>query len=368
MPWPHMLRKNWKSGGSLAFSLRDAAITVSLYLLTVAMCFVMREFDPNNDTSYVAVLFLMDVFLTAMLTNGYIFSTLIAILGVLSVDYIFTEPYWAISFTVAGFPLTFLVMMTISIATGALMSRAKQRDALEREAQQQRIYADLLRAVSHDLRTPLTGIVGSTSVLLEQELTEQQRRELLLDANEDAQWLIRVVENLLSITRMGGDGPKKLNKVESLAEEVMEDAAAKFHRRYPKACVELHLPEEVRLVPMEELLIVQVLLNLMENAVLHGGPTMTKIDLSLHYDGQMAIFTIHDNGCGISPQKLNHLFEGISEENRTDKGRSMGIGLSVCQSIIHAHDGAIFGTNAEDGGAVFTVTLPLEEEYHEDQG
>ncbi len=366
-PWPAPLRRKWKASRALSFSWRDFTISTFLYLGTVLLCLVMRQFDPNNETSYVAVIFLLDVFLTAMLTNGYIFSTVVAVLGVFSVDYIFTAPYWAVSFTVTGFPLTFIVMMTISVATGAVMSRAKQRDALEREAEQQRVYADLLRAVSHDIRTPLTGIVGATGVLLEQDLTPEQQRELLTYANEDAQWLIRVVENLLSITRMGGEGEKKLNKVEALAEEVVEDAAAKFRKRYPKARLELHLPEEVRLVPMEELLIVQVLLNLMENAVLHGGPTMTKIDLSLHYGGGMAVFTIADDGAGIPRQKLDSLFEGVSEDHRSDKRRSMGIGLSVCRSIIRAHGGAISGANGAHGGAVFTVTIPLEEENHEDQ-
>lgn len=368
VPWPQSLRKKWKSGKALSFSLKDAAVAAGLYFATVVLCLLMRKFDPNNETSYVAVLFLMDVFLTAMLTNGYIYSTFIAILGVLSVDYIFTFPYWAVSFTVTGFPLTFIVMMTISIATGAAMSRAKQRDALEREAEQQRVYANLLRAVSHDIRTPLTGIVGATSVLLEQELTEDQRRELLTDANEDAQWLIRVVENLLSITRIGGDGPKKLNKVDSLAEEVIEDAAAKFRKRYPKINLVLQLPDEARLVPMEELLIVQVLLNLMENSVLHGGPQLHQITLPLRYDARVAVITVADDGCGISHAKLNHLFDGIPEEHHDDKRRSMGIGLSVCQSIIRAHGGAISGSNRAGGGAVFTVTLPLEEDSNEDQG
>lgn len=123
--------------------------------------------------------------------------------GVFSVDYIFTYPYWHISFTLTGFPLTFLVMMTISVLTAAVTSRAKQTETVRREAEREKMYADLLRAVSHDIRTPLTGIVGATNVLLEQdgELTQEQRQQLLRSTNEDAQWLHRIVENLLSITQ-----------------------------------------------------------------------------------------------------------------------------------------------------------------------
>ena len=94
------------------------------------VCLILRHFDTSKTTSYVAMIFLLDVFLTAFFTDGFLFSLLDAVLGVLSVDYIFTEPYWHISFTLSGVPVTFLVMMTISILTGILTSLAKQLDAV----------------------------------------------------------------------------------------------------------------------------------------------------------------------------------------------------------------------------------------------
>ena len=100
----------------LLYSQRDFIVSGGLFLLTVVLCMLLRSVDPHGDTSYVAVLFFLDVFLTALLTDGYLFSILIAVAGVLCVDYIFTEPYWEISFTLAGFPLTFIVMMFISVA------------------------------------------------------------------------------------------------------------------------------------------------------------------------------------------------------------------------------------------------------------
>ena len=179
----------------LACSGRDMAIAFGLYLAAVVLCLFLRNIDLHQDTTYVAVIFLLDVFLTAYWTNGYILGILTAVAGVFSVDYIFTYPYWHISFTLTGFPLTFLVMMTISVLTAAVTSRAKQTEAVRREAEREKMYADLLRAVSHDIRTPLTGIVGATNVLLEQdgELTAEQRQQLLRSTNEDAQWLIRIV-------------------------------------------------------------------------------------------------------------------------------------------------------------------------------
>lgn len=353
----------------LSYSGKDFIVSVSLYLISVVFCLVLRNFDPNNDTSYVSMIFLLDVFLTAMLTDGFFFSLTIAVFAVLSVDYIFTPPFWEVSFTLAGFPLTFLVMMTICVATGIVTSRAKKVSEMEREAEREKIHSNLLRAVSHDIRTPLTGIVGATNVLLEQDdtLTPQQRRELLKNANEEAQWLIHIVENLLSITRIGAGEDAQVTKTPEAAEEVIEGAVGKFRRRYPQIDVEVRLPEEFFLVPMDPLLIQQVMTNLLENAAVHGITT-TRVAVSLEKRGKWARFTVCDNGRGIPEGRLHNLFDGTQSAQKGDSTCSMGIGLSVCKTVVAAHRGKIKGENIKGSGARFTVDLPLEEDEHEDQG
>ena len=353
----------------LSYSGKDFIVSVSLYLISVVFCLVLRNFDPNNDTSYVSMIFLLDVFLTAMLTDGFFFSLTIAVFAVLSVDYIFTPPFWEVSFTLAGFPLTFLVMMTICVATGIVTSRAKKVSEMEREAEREKIHSNLLRAVSHDIRTPLTGIVGATNVLLEQDdtLTPQQRRELLKNANEEAQWLIHIVENLLSITRIGAGEDARVTKTPEAAEEVIEGAVGKFRRRYPQIDVEVRLPGEFFLVPMDPLLIQQVMTNLLENAAVHGVTT-TRVAVSLEKRGKWARFTVCDNGRGIPEGRLHNLFDGTQSAQKGDSTRSMGIGLSVCKTVVAAHRGKIKGENIKGSGARFTVDLPLEEDEHEDQG
>ncbi len=353
----------------LSYSGKDFIVSVSLYLISVVFCLVLRNFDPNNDTSYVSMIFLLDVFLTALLTDGFFFSLTIAVFAVLSVDYIFTPPFWEVSFTLAGFPLTFLVMMTICVATGIVTSRAKKVSEMEREAEREKIHSNLLRAVSHDIRTPLTGIVGATNVLLEQdaELTPQQRRELLQNANEEAQWLIHIVENLLSITRIGAGEDARVTKTPEAAEEVIEGAVGKFRRQYPQIDVRVELPEEFFLVPMDPLLIQQVMTNLLENAAVHGVTT-TRVVVSLEKQGKWARFTVCDNGRGIPEGRLHNLFDGTQSAQKGDSTRSMGIGLSVCKTVVAAHRGKIKGENIKGGGARFTVDLPLEEDEHEDQG
>lgn len=367
IPWPEEWKKQTRlaSGGdNIIYTPKDFIVSASLYLVTVIACMLLRSLDKTGDTSYVAMLFLTDVFLTAVLTDGYLFSLLCAVLGVFSVDYIFTKPYWHISFTLAGFPLTFLVMMTISILTGTLASRAKQVEATQRQMAREKMRGNLLRGMSHDIRTPLTGIVGATDVLLERDgtLTAQQRRELLQSVNEEAKWLMRVTENLLSITRIDGenDGVKKTPE---LMEEIIEGAVAKFRRHYQNFTVQVHLPEEALLVPMDPLLMQQVLFNLMENTARHGE-TATRIDLTLRREGNRAVLDVADNGVGIARGRLAHLFDGTlhPEEGREDARRDMGIGLSVCRTIVAAHGGTICAINRKEGGALFRIALPMEKE------
>ena len=367
IPWPEQWRRQTRlpaSGNNLIYTPKDFIISFTLYIVTVIACMLLRSLDKTGDTSYVAMLFLTDVFLTAVLTDGYLFSILCAVLGVFSVDYIFTEPYWHISFTLAGFPLTFLVMMTISILAGALASRAKQMEATQRQMIREKMRGNLLRGMGHDIRTPLTGIVGATDVLLKQDetLTPQQRRELLQSVNDEAKWLMRVTENLLSITRIDGenDGVKKIPE---LMEEIIEGAVAKFRRHYQNFTVQVHLPEEALLVPMDPLLMQQVLFNLMENTARHGE-TATRIDLTLRREGDRAVLDVADNGVGIARGRLAHLFDGTlhPEEGREDARRDMGIGLSVCRTIVVAHGGTICAINRKEGGALFRIALPMEKE------
>ena len=293
----------------LRFSGMDVLKALGLYLVAVMCCLLLRSFDMHNDTSYVAMIFLLDVFLTAYWTDGYLLGIIMAVVGMFSVDIIFTYPFWHISFTLTGFPLTFLVMMTISILTATVTSRAKQTEQVRREADREKMYADLLRAVSHDIRTPLTGIVGATNVLLEQDggLTQGQRQQLLRSTNEDAQWLIRIVENLLSITRISSE-EAKVKKEPEPAEEVIESAVAKTHKHYPEVDIRVHLPDELMMVPMDPLLMEQVLVNLMENAVIHGETH--HIDVTLSSEGNCAVFTVADDGRGIPQHLLPRLFDG----------------------------------------------------------
>ena len=327
------------------------------------LCILLHMASSSEGFAY--SIFILTVLLISRFTTGYLFGTLAAVLSVVGTNYIFTYPYWAVNFTLSGYPLTFLTMLVVSLVTCTMTTKIKRQEDLRIEAAREKMRANLLRSVSHDIRTPLTSIIGSTSAMIENpDLPEEDRLLLLTDVRDDAQWLIRVVENLLSITRMG-DTTTRLVKNPEPAEEILGAVTAKFRKRYPDVRIRVSVPEDLLFVPMDAVLISQVLSNLLENAVVHGGGHTTEIRLSVRREGPEAVFAVEDNGDGIEHKVLPHLFDGTlaAAAGDTENGgkRNMGLGLSVCQAIIHAHSGSIEAHNLMEG-AEFVFRLPLEQE------
>ena len=344
------------------FSWRDLRLTVLLLLGAAFICAALRQVDSNGE--FVSMIFVLAVLLVSRLTNGYLFGTLASLVSVICVNYVFTYPYFAFNFTIAGYPLTFIVMLVVSVMTSAMTTQIKLQEHLRAETEKEKARADLLRSVSHDIRTPLTSIIGATSTIIEGEeyLTAEQKRRLLEDTRSEAQWLIRVVENLLSVTRMG-DARTYIDKRPEPAEEIVGEALQKFRKRFPDMAVSVSVPDELLMVPMDPILIEQVLANLMENALLHGETT-TIIRLCVSSENGQARFSVQDNGKGIPKDQIPLLFTGVShrEDNHAADGkRNMGLGLTVCKAIVHAHGGTITGANLPQGGAEFSFFLPLSE-------
>ncbi len=246
--------------------------------------------------------------------------------------------------------------------------KTKQQKNVETEIEKERMRSNLLRAVSHDLRTPLTTIYASSSTLLEnsENLSEQQKRLILKGIKEDSDWLVRMVENLLSVTRIDS-GMVKIIKVPTVLEELVDSVVLSFNKRYPKIEVSIDIPEDIVVIPMDAMLIKQVIINILENAVQHAKG-MDRLSLKVFILGKNAIFEIQDNGCGIDEKRLPQIFKGFYEfENEIADGkkRNTGIGLSVCATIIKAHDGNISAENLKNGGAVFRFVLNTEENRDE---
>lgn len=345
-----------------AFSWKDFFVTSTILLCAILLCMVLRQVDGSGD--FATMIFVLAVLVISRLTTGYLFGTMASVIGVVGVNYAFTYPYLALNFTLAGYPLTFLTMLVVSVITCAMTNQLRGQERLRAENEKEKMRANLLRAVSHDIRTPLTSIIGSTTAVLENnENLLEEDRQLLIDARQDAQWLIRVVENMLSVTRIGAK-QAQINKELEAAEEIIASAAQIFRKRFPEVDITVEAPEEFLLVPMDPILIAQVLANLLENAVVHGETTQ-KVRLRVYKKDGNAWFSVQDDGKGIPPEKLPELFKGSfqpSGDGEKNGKRNMGLGLMVCTAIVKAHDGHIEAKNMPEGGAEVTFSLPLDKE------
>ncbi len=238
----------------------------------------------------------------------------------------------------------------------------EQREILV-ESEKEKMRCNLLRAISHDLRTPLTGILGASCVIQEsgEGLDKTVRDKLLSNIREDSQWLIRMVENLLSITRIN-EGTMNVMKIPEAAEEIVAEAISRIRKRFPNQNISVKVPDELLLVPMDGTLISQVLINLLENAIKHS-PGNTAIEVNVKKNGNEAVFEVADNGEGIPDSEFPYLFESFVPNGKrsADSSRGMGIGLSICMSIVKAHHGRMEAINKAAGGAIFRFILPLKE-------
>ena len=335
-------------------------ISVMLCILGVTFFISLLLQKILTVQNQITTVFVFAVFLVSLITDGYLYGILTAFLGVIAVNFAFTFPYFAINFTIPENFLSALVMIVISLMTSALTTKLKKWQELKAEGERERMRANLLRAVSHDLRTPLTTIYGSSSAIVDNydSLSDESKRKMIMGIKDDSQWLIGMVENLLSITRIDS-GRVKLIKSPTVLEELIDSVILKFKKRYTDQTVEIDIPDEVVIIPMDALLIQQVLINILENAV-HHAKGMTRLSLRVYLEGDNAVFEISDNGCGIDKDRLEKIFTGYyndAEQGNDTKRRNAGIGLSVCATIVKAHGGRIYAENSRSGGAVFCFAL-----------
>ena len=314
----------------LLFHLKNIAITVTILCAAFIISVLLQ--DALEIPEHVTTTFAFAVFLISILTKGYIYGILAAFAATVAINYAFTFPYFHLNFTIPTNLFSAITMIIISVLTGALTTKVKLQEAVKAESEKERMRANLLRAVSHDLRTPLTTIYGSCTALLENRdsLSPAQQEQMLLGIREDSEWLVRMVENLLSITRIDS-GKVKITKSPVVLDELIDTVILKFRKRYPDQKLTLDIPDDILLIPMDAMLIEQVIVNILENAVQHADG-MTELILRVYVREQQAVFEIRDNGCGIREDKLDRIFTGydVGDDAPSDnRNRKTGIGLSV---------------------------------------
>ena len=235
-----------------------------------------------------------------------------------------------------------------------------EKEAEKLKTQDERLRSDLLRSISHDLRTPLTSISGNSSVLLQSEgkLDPETTRQLYQDIYDDSQWLINLVENLLSVSRVT-NSEMKLNRSVEVLDDIIDEAMHHVDRHAENHIIEVKKSAEMILVNVDVHLIIQVIVNLMDNAVKYT-PEGSTICLETEKKDGKVLVTVSDNGPGISDDEKSNIFEMFynGKKDISDSRRSMGMGLALCKSIVEAHGGQIDVTSNYPNGAKFIFTLP----------
>lgn len=247
-----------------------------------------------------------------------------------------------------------LMQITIAIERELL---TEEKETAKVETEQERFKSNLLRAISHDLRTPLSGITGAAEMLLH-KVQERESKNIAAGIYEDSIWLTRLVENILSLTRIQEGRLNVATQLEAV-EEIVAEAITRVQKYSPERQIKTAIPNDVVFIQMDGKLIIQVLINLLDNAIKHTT-TENGIMLSVTEEGKKIWFEVADNGTGFDEDEVPRLFDSfhVTANSRTDSKRGMGLGLAICKAIVKMHGGEIYAANNSSGGATFRFYLP----------
>jgi K+-sensing histidine kinase KdpD len=278
--------------------------------------------------------------------------------GVLLFDYIFVPPAWAFAFPGVKDGLTLVVMILVAAVASILAERLRrQAEKARRHAEVEGLRNALLSALSHDLRTPLTALVGASAALCEDRLEVGQRRAFSHMVAEEARRLNRLVTNLLELTRLESGGVRA-KQVPQTIDEVIGSALCRLERQLEGRCVRTDVPEHIPMAAFDPVLIEQVIINLVENAMRHAGPS-SPIEIASRFEVDRILVEVADHGPGVRSGDEEKVFDKLYRGPNAVRGDGgVGLGLTICRAIVTAHDGRIWLENRKGGGAVVRFTLP----------
>lgn len=359
------------------YQIRYAIRLAGIMLITSLFSFLLHGLGIGKEN--ILMLFIVGVLLSAYCTNGYQYGVIASIVSVMVFNYLFTEPVRTFSISNQDdviLLLFFLVAalissnLTVRFRSQAEVARKNEQLAEQLTMEQERIKfamekeqmrSNLLRSISHDLRTPLTGIAGASSLIAESgdKMDRESIVSLGKDINEQADWLIQLVENILNMTKIDS-GKLVVEKKPEAVEDVINNALSYVKGRRKQRRVEIDIPEEMLIVKMDGRMIVQVLINLLDNAIKH-----TKEDgfirIKTEADPEGVWFSVEDDGTGIEEAIKDRIFDEFVTFRPVsrDTGKGIGLGLAICKAIVTAHGGRIEAGNREEGGACFRFYLPF---------
>ncbi len=355
-----------------ALVLLDLLKSLAVLAAATMIGFLFKGLDFGDAN--IIMVYVLGVLITSMVTTQRVYSLASSIVSVVLFNFFFTYPKFSLDAYAAEYPVTFLIMFLAAFLTSSLAlslknhARRSAQMAKEKEdaavlARNEQLRANILRAISHDLRTPLTSISGNASNLLSnaKDFDEETKKRLYMDIYEDSMWLIRLVENLLAVTRIE-DGKMDIRIAPELVDEVIEEALHHVSREGGGHRIIKEASDDLLLVKMDARLIMQVIINIVDNAIKYTPPGSEIRITAARDDGTVAV-RISDNGPGMNDETKAHVFDTFytGPKKIVDSHRSLGLGLSLCKSIVNAHGGEIAVSDNPPHGCIFTFTLPTGE-------
>lgn len=345
-----------------------SGLTLAIFCACTGVCFLLDYFKVN-DLNFI-IIYVLGILSVAVCTRGFIYSAALSLVSVFGYNFFFTEPRYTFHYNDKMYIATFVLMLMVGLVVGVITLRLKkkmeqvsalrlERMKLINDAEKEQLKATLLRSISHDLRTPLTTIKNGAEVLLAgPDVDAADKKAILSDISEKADWTVRLVENLLSLTRIDSEKLSVKKSPEAL-EEVVPQAVRNVSGKLGGRKIKYEMPKNILLVPMDATLIIQVIGNILENAIKHTADS-GHIRIKVFNTGRNAVFRIANDGERIGEEDLPHIFDMYYTAD-DGKRAGVGLGLAISELIVKAHGGKISAHNTEKE-VVFEFTLPMEED------
>lgn len=370
----------------LAQSVNFKRFLKSLYVFIPTLILSFSFFQLRFREETILMIFLIGVLIVVVETGSYFYGFFTSIVYIFTYNFFFTEPYHTLKIYDLNNVISLIIFFFVSLIAGMLASRLQQQIKLTSQLEKAKADIEneknksmLLRSISHDLRSPLTGIAGSSSFLAENfdTVSKEDAVMLLHDMENDARSLTNMIENLLNMTRIQ-DGRLVLKKQKEVLDDLISLGINRVYKKDSLHKVVIDEDSQVLVCPVDGRLIVQVISNIVDNALKYtpeGSVIKIKtiiIEENHQKNGDFenqtkndkknqksAVITINDNGNGIPEEMHEKIFETFyTSSSKSDSTRGLGLGLSICKTIIKAHDGSLKVSTNQDGGACFTIILP----------
>ena len=371
--WVMILAKEKRDRHSLTIVLKESLFCLLVLAGATLAGYVFKAFDLTDAN--IIMLYIIAVLVISIITSGMLYCLVSSLVCVVLFNFLFTYPEFSLSAHDSGYPVTFVTMFITAFIAGTLANKLKrntkiaEQNAKEKEeaallAQNEQLRANMLRSISHDLRTPLTSISGNASTLISggSTLDEAARQQIYTDIYSESMWLIGLVENLLYATRIE-EGRMQLHLNVEILDDLISEAVKHIRRSHPKREIIVEMRDEIVPVMADANLIVQLIINLIDNAVKYSEEN-TPITVRMQIEADTAVVAVSDIGVGIPQSERGRVFDMFytGGSRSSDSRRSLGLGLALCKSIVISHGGTITVSDNHPHGTTVSFTLPLEKE------